>query len=349
MRTFLLIFSTLIAFLSLNSCNSGSIVANATGLLYEVVVTMPLEDWESEAGEAVKADLLAPVRGLPQEEPSMRITYAKPEFFNGLLTYVKNIVIVNIDRTKYTKVTLNYETNRWAQGQVVITVNAPNQQDVVDYLAENPRIMVDFFTRVETNRTVAQLEKEYNSGVRNMLREKFDISLNVPATLTSYKDTTNFFWVSNNAGSGRTDVIVYTFPYTDPNTFTADYLVNMRDSVLKENMPGSFPGSYMVTETRYLLPSYEPITVNGNYVGVLRGLYRMEGDMMGGPFVSHARLDETNNRVVVVEGFVYAPETDKRNFMRRIESALYTLRLPGEFDKPLTESNIGLVDEETEE
>lgn len=32
----------------------------------------------------------------------------------------------------------------------------------------------------------------------------------------------------------------------------------------------------------------------------------MEGDMMGGPFVSHAHLDEKNQRVVVAETFVYA-------------------------------------------
>ncbi len=60
--------------------------------------------------------------------------------------------------------------------------------------------------------------------------------------------------------------------------------------------------------------------------------------MMGGPFVSHTRLDEKNHRVVVAEGFVYAPETDKRNFMRRIEAALFTLRLPGEFEEPVTET-----------
>ena len=60
--------------------------------------------------------------------------------------------------------------------------------------------------------------------------------------------------------------------------------------------------------------------------------------MMGGPFVSHARVDERNNRVVVVEGFVYAPETDKRNFIRRVESALYTLRLPGEYEELSNES-----------
>ena len=45
-----------------------------------------------------------------------------------------------------------------------------------------------------------------------------------------------------------------------------------------------------------------------------------------------------NHRVVVAEGFVYAPETDKRNFMRRIEAALFTLRLPGEFEEPVTET-----------
>ena len=46
------------------------------------------------------------------------------------------------------------------------------------------------------------------------------------------------------------DLIVYTFPYTDPNTFTEEYLVAKRDSVLKANLPGSFPGSYMQTEMR---------------------------------------------------------------------------------------------------
>ncbi len=66
----------------------------------------------------------------------------------------------------------------------------------------------------------------------------------------------------------------------------------------------------------------------------MRGLWKMQGDMMGGPFVSHIRLDEANNRVVVAEAFVYAPETSKRNYIRRMEASLFTLRLPGEFDEP---------------
>jgi hypothetical protein len=49
---------------------------------------------------------------------------------------------------------------------------------------------------------------------------------------------------------------------------------------------------------------------------------------MGGPFVSHSRVDEVNGRVVVAEAFIYAPESLKRDLMRRMEAALYTLQLP---------------------
>lgn len=326
------------------ACNSGSVMTRATGLAYEVVVVMNQNDWKGEAGKAVRSELASDVPGLPQSEPAMKITYVQPKDFNGLLKYVRNILVVNIDPALYTKVTMSYENNPWAQGQVVVKLNAPSAESVVEYIHAHPRNLVDFFVKVEMNRAIGQLQKNYSTVVMDHLKKGFDVMLNAPENMTYFRDTTDFFWSSNNANTGRTDLVVYTFPYTDPETFTADYLVAKRDSVMKANLPGAFPGSYMATETRADI-DYTPITVNGKYCGVLRGLWRMEGDMMGGPFVSHVRLDEKNNRVVVAEGFVFAPETDKRNFIRRIEAALYTLRLPGEFDQPVEET-LGIPEEE---
>ena len=60
------------------------------------------------------------------------------------------------------------------------------------------------------------------------------------------------------------------------------------------------------------------------------GLWEMNGAVMGGPFVSHVRVDEKNQRVIVSEAFVYSPGRKKRDIMRRMEAALYTLVLPGE-------------------
>ena len=56
----------------------------------------------------------------------------------------------------------------------------------------------------------------------------------------------------------------------------------------------------------------------------------MENDMMGGPFVSHSVVDETNNRVIVVEAFVYAAGQKKGKFIRKLEASLYTLKLPAD-------------------
>ena len=49
--------------------------------------------------------------------------------------------------------------------------------------------------------------------------------------------------------------------------------------------------------------------------------------MMGGPFVMHAFVNENTGMVVVVETFVYAPESNKRNLMRNLEATLYTISI----------------------
>jgi len=317
--------------------SSGGVLPQGTGWAYEAVVVMDQKYWDNEMGEALRAELESDVPGLLQSEPALKLTTVTPQVFDGMLYYAKNIMKVNIDAAVYTKASLKYETNIWAQNQVVLTMSAPDQETAIQFLKDKPGVVVEFFTKAEMDRVIRLLEKTYSSLVMEKLQAKFDVKLNVPAEMTFYRDTTDFFWTSNNANTGRIDIIAYTFPYTDPETFTVNYLINKRDSVLRANIPGGFPNSYMATELRADI-DYKPISHLGKYGGLLRGLWKMVGDMMGGPFVSLTRVDEANNRIIVVESFVYAPETDKRNFIRRGEACLYTLRLPGEFDIPISES-----------
>lgn len=311
------------------SCReSKPIGANAIGLPYEIAVTLDKAVWEDSAGYALKEELLIDILGLPYDEPTMKVMYVTPEAFNGMMTYLRNILIVDINETKYTKVSLRSEKDKWVERQVVVYLTAPNKEMLTEYLKENRRLLANFFTKEEMERMGNIYRESYSHMVMEKVKNRFDVRIYAPTEMTFYKDTTDFFWTSNNASTGRMDLVVYTFPYTDSNTFTLDYLVAMRDSIMKVNMPGSYPNSYM--STNKLLTDFSGITLNGKYAGVLRGLWEMEGDMMGGPFVSIVRLDEVNNRVVVAEGFVYAPETDKRSYIRRIEAALYTLLLPGE-------------------
>ena len=329
MKTTILTSFVVFCLIIMASCReSKPLGVSAIGLPYEITVTMDKAAWEDSAGYALKEELLIHILGLPQDEPTMKIMYVEPENFNGMMTYVRNVLMVDINESKYTKVSLRSEKDRWANRQAVVYLTAPNEEMLIEYLRENRRLLVDFYTKEEMERMGNIYRDMYSSKVMDMVKNRFDVRISAPSEMTFFKDTANFFWTSNNAKTGRMDLVIYTFPYTDPNTFTLDYLVAMRDSIMKINMPGSYPDSHM--STNKLLTDYSEITLNGKYAGVLRGLWEMKGDMMGGPYVSVARLDEANNRVVVAEGFVYAPETDKRSYIRRIEAALYTLLLPGE-------------------
>jgi hypothetical protein len=332
-----IIFITLLSLIvGLSACESGSTTSRATGIAYEVVVVMDKAAWDGTTGTAVKEDLTSPVPYLPQAESSMRITYARPDQFDGLLKYVRNILIVHVDKSSYTKVSMMKESDKWANGQLVIYLNAPDGQALETFLMENPRILVDCYTKEEMKRTREFLYKTYSSVVMEKVKEKFGITLHAPSDITSFKDSTDCLWFSNNATVGRMDLLIYSFPFVDKNTFTLDYLVAKRDSVAKYMLPGSFPGSYMSTEKR--VADYSATTLHGKYCGVLRGLWRMEGgDMMGGPFVSYARVDEENKRVFVTEVFVFEPQKEKKNYIRRLEAALQTTRFPDEQDSKQAE------------
>ena len=72
-------------------------------------------------------------------------------------------------------------------------------------------------------------------------------------------------------------------------------------------------------------------TVGGFYGLETRGLWKLlDGEAMGGPFVSLTRLDQVNGRVVTAEAFLFAAGQKKRNAMRQAEAILYSLRMPNE-------------------
>jgi hypothetical protein len=94
---------------------------------------------------------------------------------------------------------------------------------------------------------------------------------------------------------------------------------------METSIPGPTDGSYMTTEKR-VDQVYNVIEHNKNYASEMRGLWRLEGDFMGGPYISLAELDASNQRVVVAFGYVYAPSKDKRNLLQQVEAMIYSMK-----------------------
>ena len=172
------------------------------------------------------------------------------------------------------------------------------------------------------------LEEKHNNFISNKVDSLFDCDIWIPSELNNSKTGEDFFWASTNTGSADRNFVMYSYPYTDKDTFTKEYFVHKRDSVMKANIPGYKEGVYMSTDS--LLTDVRPINVHNDYTMEARGLWRMKGDFMGGPFVSHTRLDQKNQRIITAEIFVYSPDKMKRNLVRQMEASLYTLKLPQE-------------------
>ena len=326
------------------SCADSPVVITATGAPYEVLVVMDGQQWEAPAGRALFDALDRDVDGLPQSEPSFDISQCEEEGFDGMMRRVRNIVICDISDI-YTAPKLKYARDVWSKGQMVLKIQAPDELSFELFVAQYYEKIAPFFTKVELNRSIDYLNKTYNTAANAAVDSLFGgVQLHLMTDVDQMKKGEDFLWVSNNSGTGRRDAVIYSFPYTDPATFTLEYMINKRDSVMKINVPGAFENSYMSTERRFA-PTYTAMSLGGRYVAEVRGLWRMEGDLMGGPFVQHAILDEAAQRVIVAEIFVFAPEREKRNLVRLMEASLYTLRLA---DDQNDENTVDLAIEEEE-
>lgn len=304
------------------------LMPNASGLPYEMLVVMDEEQWERPLGRAVFGVLDSDVPGLPQSERSFRISRVDPSAFkSNMFRIMRNVIKVDIQNI-YTQPKFKFARNVYSYPQMVMTLQAPDEASLAKYVEDNGQSIIDFFTKAEMNRQIENLREKHNPEVSRFAKEIFDVDVWVPWELNKFKKGKNFFWASTDVGKKDMNLVLYSYPYTDTNTFTLDYFLQKRDSVMKVNIPGGPEGSYMTTNHEMVY--VEDATVRGKYAQVARGLWRVQGDRMGGPFVSHSRVDEVNGRVIVAEAFIYAPESLKRDLIRRMEAALYTLQLPAE-------------------
>ena len=170
-----------------------------------------------------------------------------------------------------------------------MTIQAPDEKEFADFVEKNKQVIIDFFVKSEINRQINLLKEKHNDAISAKVGSMFDCDVWIPQELSNYKVGKDFLWASTNRASADMNFVIYSYPYTDRNTFTKEFFVHKRDSVMKANIPGEREGMYMATDSMFV--DVKNIMVKGEYAQEARGLWEMEGDMMGGPFVSHARVD----------------------------------------------------------
>lgn len=310
-----------------------SLLPGAVGASGDIVVVMDKPHWESLPGEAVREAFGRSYDLLPQAEGVLSIQFITHSDFDRFWKPHRNVLFCDLeDRIDTQEPSTTMIREKYAKGQIYAHVKAKNYSGFLETFKENAENIIATVEQAELKR-IAQLNYQYkNEGLMNKIKQDRGFSIVVPRDAELKVNRDDFVWIDRQMtrmkGGRNHDVqqgfFIYSTPYTADSMFSASYLLSRRDSVLKANVPGTQPDSYMATEYRYY-PTYEEIGYNGAFAAEIKGLWRMEGEFMGGPFFSMTLLHPKTKNLVTVEGYAYAPYFDKREYIREVEAIIKTI------------------------
>ena len=319
------IFALCAMVLSLVGCKhgkKGTLLPNVSGKAGEIVVVIDRENWEGNVGVELRSLLADDCPYLAQREPLFTLANVPPGSFNNMFKMHRNLLIVNVNPQNQ-KEGMTWRHNQWAQPQAVAQVNAFDADGAVEIIRTEGSLISEFFEQAERDRIVANAVLYEELSLRDPVEKVTGGVMHFPSGYKLRKLTDRFAWIADEKQYTNQTVLIYRYPVPDTDPFTVESIISMRNKVMQENVPGMFDGTYMTTST-----AVEPTTRSLRYHGMdfmeTRGFWEVQGDFMGGPFVSHSFYSPDGKDIIVLEAFVYAPKYDKRQYLRQVESLLFS-------------------------
>jgi hypothetical protein len=295
----------------------------------ELLLVVDKEVWNSDLQDSINSIVKAQVPGLMQVEELFRVTRILSKDYEATHTTFHTKLFVKVDKD-LDRPLMGTRRNEHARPQVELVVAAPSIDVLREYLMLNSDRIKEILLEAQIDKRVELLRKKYSKKVDDDLKEVLGMTIRAPENMRATKKGERFLWGGTNLLEKDLNLVVYTYDWHGEDLHDVDLYVEKRDSVMKLNIPGSCEGQWMRTvrerENKRPLVECRERRIDGREVLEVRGLWEMRNGALGGPFVSLTRVDTVSRKVVVGEGFVYSPSTDKRDLVRQMEAVLRTLR-----------------------
>ena len=325
MRTLMKITALVALVLTLAGCKGrgrAPLLPNVSGKAGEIVVVIDKDNWEGNIGNALRDILAGDCPYLAQREPLFTLANVPPGSFTNLFKMHRNILILNINPQNQ-KTGMLYQRDQWAHPQSIAQVNAWDEEGALQILDEAKEQLPEFFEQAERDRIIANSILYEELTLRDPVQKLTGGILHFPSGYKLRKATDDFVWIADEKQYTIQTVLLYRYPVPAEAPFEVENIIARRNEVMQANVPGMFDGSYMTTST-----AIQPVVRSLKYRGIdfveTRGFWEVQGDFMGGPFVSHTFYSPDGKDLIVLEAFVYAPKYDKRQYLRQVESILYS-------------------------
>lgn len=341
----------------LYSCSSssegdGRSLPPATGKSGDIIIIMDSLQWKGELGNEVRKIFSQEVAGLPREEFMFNVIWVHPSKKIRLLTQIRNLAYVfALDQasagTRVITENLSPETlanikndtsfylvnkkDEYTRGQEVMYLFGNTTAQLTHHLKRDGQRIQDFFNKAERERMMTSITKTTSTKNHTaLLQKELGVGFHLPAGFKLVQQEKNFVWFRSPEAEIDKNFFMARQPYTSEYQLLPDSILAWREEVCSTYIfedPGNSQ-SYVTTERNVPFNPVraKQINFNGAFAMELKGMWRTNTKTMGGGFVSYTFVNEADNNLYYLEGFVYAPGKPQRELIREMEAIAHTFQ-----------------------
>ncbi len=351
------LFTLLFTAMAVSGCELGEYKPKAVGKEGEIIIVVDSSRWNGPIGDAMRSTVGAFLGTLPAPERRFDLRAMDLEADRDLsqVRKQKNVVFVaplsdTTNEARYIRNVFDEAAQEaimsgdgvvvaredlWRRDQNIFYVTGLDVEAVVDAIQRRADDMIRTFNEATRRRmTVDMFDRGRQVDLEDYLMETRGFAVNVQHDYQIAIDTTNFIWLRRILSETWRSLFIW-HANANPADLSPEWIYAIRDSLTAQYVQGNLGGWVRIHrhEKRPLIT--QNIDFLGHYGFETRGVWHMVGEEngeivefgMGGPFVNYTFYDRSSGRIYMIDGMVFAPGFDKREFLRQMEVIAHTFRM----------------------
>jgi hypothetical protein len=343
----------IVSLLVVVSCSDPKALEPAIGFPGRINIIINPAQWSGPIGKTLDSLFTQEMTVLPRPEPIFKIRQVNPDAVNSSMKRTRNLIFVfalddnsvqaetlrqmvtpsTLDAIrKDTSLFMSPMPDVYARGQEVLYLFSADTKTLHAKIRKNGQRILNHFN----NKERARLEKGIlnattTKALSDQIAREHGFRIKIPFGYKLADNQKDFVWLRQINPADDKDVFIASKKYTSPADFKKENLIKFRNEICQKYLfeDPEQPDTYILTETSVPDKEVELRDFNwaGKYAAEVRGLWKTNGNMMGGPFLAYALVDEKKGILYYIEGFTYSPSKDQREIMRELETILLSFQV----------------------
>jgi len=232
--------------------------------------------------------------------------------FSSIFRTHKNIVFVTFGK----KFNMQMKRDLWAKNQSVyicsIDEYQKNRQGQIETFSNDS---AEKIKKQELIKRAANYDKSTPENIKKYLQKNHHLSMSLPSRFFIIDSLNENLNLRGDTKKSSQRILVSSFNL-EP---TIENIILEQNRMAKNNISSNVEGSYVIIEERTKL-YIDTLTQTNQQKINIKGLWKMDGDFMGGSFFTTLMINPNNKKKTLISLYLYAPGENKASYLLDLEA-----------------------------